>query len=145
MIFIGCDHGGFEIKEKICDYLEENSIKYSDLGTNGTTSVDYPEFAEKVAKSVVSAEDNLGVLVCGTGIGVSIVANKIKGIRAALCHNVHYAQMARKHNNANVLCLGGRELSENEALDVLKAFLNTDFEGGRHQKRIAQISEIEKY
>lgn len=144
MIFIGCDHGGFEIKEKIRDFLEENGAQYRDLGTNGLDSVDYPEFAEKVAKAVVASEGNLGILVCGTGIGVCIAANKIKGTRAALCHNVHYAQMARRHNNANVLCLGGRELSKEEVIDIVKAFLNTDFEGGRHQKRVLQIAELEK-
>lgn len=144
MIAIGCDHGGFEIKEKIRIYLENNHIIFKDFGTNGTASVDYPEFAKKVSASVSSGESKFGILICGTGIGVSIAANKIKGIRAALCHNVHYAQMAKKHNDANILCLGGREITDKEAIDIVNAFLNTKFESGRHEKRISQISELEK-
>ncbi len=144
MIAIGCDHGGFEIKEKIRIYLENNHIIFKDFGTNGTASVDYPEFAKKVSESVSSGESKFGILICGTGIGVSIAANKIKGIRAALCHNVHYAQMAKKHNDANILCLGGREITDKEAIDIVNAFLNTKFESGRHEKRISQISELEK-
>lgn len=144
MIAIGCDHGGFEIKEKIRIYLENNHIIFRDFGTNGTASVDYPEFAKKVSESVSSGESKFGILICGTGIGVSIAANKIKGIRAALCHNVHYAQMAKKHNDANILCLGGREITDKEAIDIVNAFLNTKFESGRHEKRISQISELEK-
>lgn len=143
LIAIGCDHGGFEIKQEICLYFEENGIIYKNFGTNSLESVDYPKFAEIVSKSVTSGESEKGILICGTGIGISIAANKIKGVRAALCHNSHYAQMARKHNNANVLCLGGRELSPQEAIEIVKTFLNTEFEGGRHQNRILQISEME--
>lgn len=144
MIAVGSDHGGFEIKEFIRDYFEKNGIDYKDFGTNGTESVDYPEFAEKVSRAVASDECNKGIIVCGTGIGVSIVANKIRGIRAALCHNVHYAEMSRKHNDANVLCLGGREVTSKEAIEIVKAFLNTKFEGGRHQNRLSQITKLEK-
>ena len=145
MIDIGCDHGGFELKEEIKCYLDENKILYKDFGTNSSESVDYPEFAEKVSNEVVKNSGDIGILICGTGIGISIAANKIKGIRAALCHNTHYAEMARKHNNANVLCLGGRELETNEAVEIVKTFIDTKFEGGRHERRVREIAELEKH
>ncbi len=144
MIAIGSDHAGFKIKESIKDFFQREGIDYKDFGTNSTESVDYPEFARKVSESVVEFESEKGILVCGTGIGVCIAANKIKGIRAALCHNVNYARMARKHNDANVLCLGGRENTEEESIEIVKAFLATDFEGGRHSNRLSQITKLEE-
>lgn len=143
MISIGCDHGGFELKEGIKAYLNRIGTECKDFGTDSTASVDYPKFAEMVSESVLSGNGNKGILICGTGIGISIAANKIKGIRAALCHNNHYAEMARKHNDANILCLGGREINFDEAIEIVKKFIDTDFEGGRHQKRIDQISQLE--
>lgn len=144
MIAIGSDHAGFKIKESIKDFFQREGIDYKDFGTNSTESVDYPEFARKVSESVAEFESEKGILVCGTGIGVCIAANKIKGIRAALCHNVNYARMARKHNDANVLCLGGRENTEEESIEIVKAFLATDFEGGRHSNRLSQITKLEE-
>ena len=143
MVVLGCDHGGYEIKEEIKKHFDENKIEYRDFGTNGPDSVDYPKFAKSVAESVASNKGQVGILICGTGIGISIAANKVKGIRAALCHNSHYAELARKHNNANILCLGGRELDKNEAIDIVNMFLKTEFEGGRHEKRLAQITYLE--
>ena len=142
LIAIGSDHGGFLIKEQIKKYLEQNKISYNDFGTNSEESVDYPVFARKVAQSVARGECELGILCCGTGIGVSIAANKIKGIRAALCNDEFCAEMARKHNNANVMCVGGRIVDTDKVLPIVKKFLNTPFEGGRHQKRLDEISEI---
>ena len=143
MIAIGCDHGGFQIKEDIISYLKEQGIGYKDFGTNGEAPVDYPDFAEKVSKSIISGESEKGILICGTGIGISIAANKFKGIRAALCHNVHYAEMARKHNDANILCLGGRETTKDEAVNIVKTFIKTEFEAGRHVDRLKKITKLE--
>lgn len=144
MIAIGCDHGGFEIKECIKKHLKEKGVDFKDFGTDSLKSVDYPLFAKAVAKDVAGHGSDIGILVCGTGIGVSIAANKFKGIRAALCHNTHYAKMARMHNDANILCLGGREINDKEAIDIVDAFLETNFEGGRHKKRLEEISKIEE-
>ena len=143
MIALGADHGGFEIKESIRNFFDKTGIKYIDFGTYDTKSVDYPEFAKKVAASVNSNESRLGILCCGTGIGISIAANKIHGIRAAVCTNEFCAEMARRHNNANILCLGGRVIDSDTAIKLSEIFLNTPFDGGRHQKRIDQISQIE--
>lgn len=143
IVSIGSDHAGFKAKESVKRYLESENIRYSDEGTNSEESVDYPIFAAKVAGKIAMGECDLGIIICGTGIGVSIVANKIKSIRAARCANSCEASMARKHNNANVLCLGARTTSEDEILETVKTFLNTEFEGGRHQKRVDQISKIE--
>lgn len=143
MIAIGADHGGFELKEAVKNYLDDNNIKYIDFGTYNTESVDYAEFALKVSKAVVNKECEKGILCCGTGIGISIAANKVKGIRAGLCTNEYCAEMTRRHNDANILCMGGRVISKEEAIKITDKFLNTPFDGGRHERRIAQITAIE--
>ena len=144
MIALGADHGGYEIKEAVKKYLEENGIEYKDFGTYSTDSVDYPRYAYPVAKAVSSKECELGILCCGTGIGISIAANKVKGIRAAVCTNEFCAEMTRRHNDANILCMGGRVITEKDAVEFTKIFLTTEFEGGRHQRRIDQIAAIEQ-
>jgi len=142
-IVLGSDHGGFQLKEEIKNYLQSKDYKVIDVGTNSEDSVDYPEYAKAAADKVMNGEATKGIVICGTGIGISISANKVKGIRAALCHNVYTAIMARKHNNANILALGGRVLAKEEAYPIVDAWLTTDFEGDRHQRRIDKISAIE--
>jgi len=142
-VAIGSDHAGFEYKEMIKKYLEEKGFEVLDMGTYSNERTDYPIYAEKVAKAVSNGEADRGILICGTGIGMSITANKIKGIRAALCPNDFMAKMARKHNNANILCLGQRVVGTDHALSIVDTFFSTDFEGGRHQNRLVLISEIE--
>lgn len=140
-IFLGSDHGGFELKEKIKKYLEDNSYCIEDLGCHSEDSVDYPEFGRKVAYSVV--ENNArGIIICGTGIGISMAANKVKGARAGLCHCVEYAKLTRQHNNANILAMGGRFIDHELAKEVTDVFLNTEFEGGRHQRRVDDIDNV---
>ncbi len=142
MIALGCDHGGFELKKEIIKYLEANNIAYKDFGCDDTSAVDYPVYAKKVANAVVSKECDKGILICGTGIGISIAANKVKGIRAALCTDCFSAEATRQHNDANVLCLGGRVVGAGLAVKIVDTFLNTDFSGDeRHIKRIAQIED----
>ena len=142
MIALGCDHGGFELKKEIIKYLEANNIAYKDFGCDDTSAVDYPVYAKKVANAVVSKECDKGILICGTGIGMSIAANKVKGIRAALCTDCFSAEATRQHNDANVLCLGGRVVGAGLAVKIVDTFLNTDFSGDeRHIKRIAQIED----
>ena len=143
MLIIGSDHGGYELKEQICDFLEGKNIKFNDLGTYSTDSVDYPDIAKQVCQDVVKSQGK-GILICGTGIGMSMAANKVKGIRAALCANIYDSKMARKHNNANVLCLGGRVIGKELAFHIVEVFLNTQFESGRHKRRVNKIMEIEK-
>ena len=143
MIAIGCDHAGYKAKQEIIKYFDKNNVQYKDFGTFNEDSCDYPLFAKAVADSVAKKESDKGIIVCGSGIGVSIAANKVNGIRAALCYDPKLAEMARKHNNANVLCLAGRYSSFTTILDIVKIFLKTNFEGGRHQKRIEQIIDIE--
>lgn len=140
-IAIGSDHGGFELKAKIAEYLKSKGIKIKDFGTFKNESCDYPVFAKEVALEVANGSFNKGILICGTGIGVSIVANKVKGIRAALCFDTFCAKMSREHNNANILCLGQRVLSQDLALEIVDIWLKTDFEGGRHQRRVDLIEE----
>ena len=142
-IALACDHGGFHLKEVIKSFLKELSIEYIDYGTYSEESVDYPDFAYRAAKAIVEGEADRGIFICGTGIGISIAANKVKGIRAALCYNVYAAEMSRRHNDANVLCLGGRVLGSELAKRIVKAWLETPFEGGRHKRRIDKISKIE--
>ncbi len=142
-VAIGSDHAGFEYKEMIKKYLEEKGFEVLDMGTYSNERTDYPIYAEKVAKAVSNGEADRGILICGTGIGMSITANKIKGIRAALCPNDFMAKMARKHNDANILCLGQRVVGTDHALSIVDTFFSTDFEGGRHQNRLVLISEIE--
>lgn len=142
---IASDHGGFLLKAEIIRYFEDNNIEYKDFGTYSEASVDYPDFALTVAESVAAGEYNIGIVCCGTGIGVNISANKVPGVRAALCHDTFSARMAREHNDANVLTLGQRVVGSGLALDIVKAFLETGFDsGGRHSRRIAKIGEIEK-
>ena len=138
-VIIGSDHGGFHYKESIIEYLKARNIEYYDVGTYTRESCDYPEIAKSVAKKVVSGEYNRGILVCGTGIGMSIAANKIKGIRAALCGDTYSARVSRAHNNANILCLGERVIGEHLALDIVDIWLKTGFEGGRHKRRVDMI------
>lgn len=144
MIVIGSDHGGLSLKEAVTRYLVGRDIQISDIGTDNGDSVDYPRFGLKVAEMVASGSADLGILVCGTGIGMSIAANKVPGIRAALATDVFMGRMAKEHNNANILVLGGRVLDEKEACDIVAAWLDSTFEGGRHQGRLDQIAEIEK-
>jgi ribose 5-phosphate isomerase B len=125
------------------DFCNKSGFEYHDFGCYSTESVDYPDFARPVAKAVISGKFDYGILICATGIGMSIAANKVKGIRAALCCSVHDAQCARGHNDANVLCLGGGNLELNLALDIIKAFLATTFEGGRHLRRLEKVRAIE--
>ena len=135
-IAIASDHGGVDLKEIIYNFLKNKNFEVVDLGTNDTTSVDYPIFADKLADNILKKESDLGILVCGTGVGISIRANRHKGIRAALLYDDEVAVMAKKHNNANVIVFGGRTMNSNDVLKRIDIFLNTEFEGGRHQKRI---------
>ncbi len=143
-IAIGCDHGGFELKEAVREYLEQEGIGYKDHGAFSTDSVDYVPIAAKAARQVAAGEADYGILICSTGIGISIAANKVKGIRAALCTNEFCAEMTRRHNNANILCMGGKVVDRETAVKLVKIFLHTEFEGGRHQRRISQIAQIEE-
>lgn len=138
-IAIGADHGGFELKEKIVGYLKANNIEFKDFGTFSNDSCDYPVFAKEVALEVSKNNFNRGILVCGSGIGMAIVANKVKGIRAALCWNLSTAKSARTHNDSNILCLGQRQLEDNLALEMVDTWLHTEFEGGRHKTRVDMI------
>ncbi len=143
-IALGCDHGGLELKNAIEAVLKSLDIEVVDMGTMSEESVDYPDFASKVAESVSEGKTDRGIAICGTGIGMSIVANKYHGVRAALCHDSYTARMSRLHNDANILVLGGRVIGTEVAIELLKQWLATQFEGGRHQKRLEKISEIEK-
>lgn len=143
-IAIGCDHGGISLKDSIVNYLEERGVQIEDFGTFGTDSVDYPDFAYKVARSVADGKADKGILMCGTGIGISIAANKVNGIRCALCHNTDTAKLTAMHNDSNVLAMGGRVIDADTAVNIVKTWLDTPFEGGRHINRINKISEIEK-
>lgn len=143
MIAIGSDHGGYKLKEEVKRYLSEKEIKYKDLGTNNEEVADYPDIAKKVSKSVQSGECNQGILICRSGVGMAMVANKFKKIRAANCDNEEIAKYARMHNNANVLTLGADYISESDAVCILRIWLATEFEGGRHEERIKLIEEIE--
>ena len=138
-VAVGSDHGGFEYKAKIIDYLKEHNFDYEDVGTFTKDSCDYPIIAKKVANKVVSGEADKGILICGTGIGMSITANKVKGIRAALCSDTFSARATRAHNNSNILCLGERVIGDCLALDIVDVWLHAEFEGGRHQRRIDEI------
>ena len=144
MIAIGSDHGGFELKQAIKNYLDEKGLAYKDFGTDSTDSCDYPIYGKAVAEAVAKGECERGIVICGTGIGISISANKVKGIRAALCGDCYSAEYTRRHNDANVLALGARVLGEGLALKIVDTFLNTEFEGGRHARRVALIHDIEE-
>ena len=143
MIAIGCDHGGFALKEAVKKHLEVKGIEVKDFGCYSTDSVDYAIHAAKVAHCVADGEAEYGILVCSTGIGISMAANKVKGVRAALCCDTHAAEMTRRHNNANILCMGGLVISEEMGLNIVDTFLSFEFEGGRHQRRVDQIAAIE--
>lgn len=145
MIAIASDHGGFELKEKVMRHLQEAGYEVKDFGTYDRQSCDYPDFAGPAAESVAKGEAEKGIVICTTGIGVSITANKISGIRCALCHDVTTARLTRQHNDANVLSLGAGVIGENVAMDVVDTFLATEFSGGeRHARRVAKIAEYEK-
>jgi ribose 5-phosphate isomerase B len=137
--YIGVDHAGFEIKPFVIEYLQKKGIEVEDLGTYSSESVDYPDFAHKVARAVLENEGTKGILICGSGIGMSLAANKHKGIRAALCHNHYTAKMARLHNDANILCFGARIVGLGVIESILDAWLESKFEGGRHQRRVEKI------
>lgn len=143
-IAIGADHAGFEEKEKLKKLLDELGYKYEDVGTYSTDSVDYPDFSQKVGEKIESGESEKGILVCGSGIGVAIAANKMHGVRAAQAWNEETARLSRQHNNANVLTIGARVIPETEIPKIVKAFLETDFEGGRHAGRVEKIMNLEK-
>ena len=143
MLAIGSDHGGYELKEEIKKYLDEQKISYKDFGTDSAASVDYPDIAYPVAKAVADGECEKGILCCGTGIGISMAANKVKGIRAACCSDCFSAKLTRQHNDANILCMGGRVVGVGKALMMVDLFLRTEFEGGRHQKRIDKLTALE--
>lgn len=138
---IGSDHGGFQLKESIKEYLEELNIEYEDYGTNNEESVDYPEYGKKVANGVMTGEVEKGIVICGTGIGISLAANKVKGIRCALCSDTYSARMSRAHNNANMLALGGRVLGVDLAKEIVRVWLEEEFQGGRHERRVNQIED----
>ena len=138
-VVIGSDHGGFEYKEEIKKFLLEKGYKIMDVGTNSKDSCDYPVFAKEAVQKIINGEADRGILICGTGIGMSITANKFKGIRAALCGDTFSARATRAHNNSNILCLGERVIGLGLALDIVNIWLNTEYEGGRHQKRIDMI------
>ena len=141
-IVIGADHAGYELKGSIRERLEAKGYKVEDVGTHSSESVDYPDYAVKACEKVVAQKAGLGILVCGSGIGVSITANKIKGIRAANCITEEMAELARKHNNANVLTLGARLVDEATAEKIVDTFIRTEFEGGRHEKRVDKIHSL---
>ena len=143
MIAIGSDHGGYRLKEEIKKYLDEKNIEYKDFGCQNKESVDYPDIASAVAEAVKDGKSEQGILICRSGIGMSIVANKFKGVRCALCHNEYTAKYARLHNDSNILAMGADDLTVNEAICILRMWLATSFEDGRHLERIKLIEEIE--
>jgi len=142
MYAIGSDHGGFELKKEIMEHLKSRGIEYKDFGTHTEESCDYPTYGEAVARAVVSGECERGILICGTGIGISIAANKVKGIRAAVCGDCFSAEMTKRHNDANVLCLGARVVGAGLALNIVDAYIDAEFEGGRHTRRVDMLNEI---
>jgi len=142
IISIASDHAGYELKEIIKDYFDMNGITYTDFGTNSTESVDYPLYAKKVCASIQTSESDFGILVCGTGIGMCIAANKHRTIRAACCHDTYSAKMARLHNDANILTLGARVIGSGLAVEIVKKFLSVNFEGGRHIERVNMYDSL---
>lgn len=144
MIAIGCDSAGYSLKKEVIALLKEKNIPFEDYGCMDGESCDYPLVAKEVCSHIVSGSAEQGILICGTGIGISMAANKIKGIRAAVCTNSYMAKYTRLHNDANVLCMGGRVIGSGVAAEIVETFLNTGFEGGRHLRRVNQITEIEK-
>lgn len=142
-IAFACDHGGFELKNTVLEHLENRGVEYIDFGCNSTTSVDYPDYGIPAAKAVAGGECDMGIFICGTGIGMSLCANKVRGIRAACCSDTFSARMTRMHNDANVLCLGARVVGAGLALDMIDLFIDTQYMGGRHDARIAKITALE--
>jgi len=142
-IAIGCDHGGYELKEALKTFIQDKGAEVVDMGTNSTASVDYPVYGQAVAEHVASSDADLGILVCGTGLGMSYVANKVKGIRCACVSDVFSAEMSRLHNNANVLAIGARVVGLGLATKIVETFLGTEFEGGRHNKHVDMITAVE--
>ena len=142
-IGIGSDHGGYDLKEHVVKYLQDEGIEYVDYGTDSLDSVDYPEFGQKVAEAVINKEVDKGIVICGTGIGISISANKVPGIRCALCGDTYSARMSIEHNNANILALGGRVTGRDLAIEIVSVWLKATFQGDRHIRRINKISDIE--
>ncbi len=143
-IAIGSDHAGFWLKEALKEFLKNSEYEVKDFGTDSLESVDYPDFAFAIGRAVSDGQFDFGVLICGTGVGMSIAANKVKGIRAALCNDLYTARMSREHNDANILCMGGRVLGEDIAKEILKTFLTTGYSNGRHNRRVKKISNYEK-
>ncbi len=143
-IGLGSDHGGYELKEYIKEFLEKEKIEYIDYGTDSLESVDYPDFGLEVSRGVINKECDKGIVICGTGIGISISCNKIPGIRCALCSDTYSARMSVEHNDANVLALGGRVLGKDLAVEIVSTWIKSEFQGGRHERRINKISDIER-
>ena len=143
-IAIAADHGGFELKDSMVEYIKSLGNEVVDLGTNSADSVDYPDYAKKVCEEIQKGNSDLGILICGTGIGMSLAANKFEGIRAACVSDVYSAEMSRNHNNANVLCFGARVIGDEVAKLIIKTFLENEFEAGRHQRRVDKIMAFEK-
>ena len=143
-IAIGCDHGGYALKQEVLHHLEAQGIEYQDCGTYSEESCDYPIFGEKAARAVANGEADYGILICSTGIGISITANKILGIRCALCSDCYSAELTRRHNDANVLALGALVTGKGLALKIVDTFLHTGFEGGRHARRVGEIADLER-
>ena len=142
-VAVGSDHGGFALKKAVEDYLEKKGVRFVDYGCDGEASCDYPVFAKKVADAVASGECDTGLLFCGTGIGMSMAANKVRGIRAACCSDYFSAKYTRLHNDANILCLGARVVGAGLACELVDVFLSTPFEGGRHSRRVSMITDLE--
>ena len=142
-IAIGSDHAGFRLKEIVKNFLKTRNIEVEDFGTYTEESVDYPDYAFKVGEAVARKDFDFGILICGSGIGMSIVANKVKGVRAALCNDLYTAHVSREHNNANILCMGGRVIGEEVAKEIVSVWLNAKFEGGRHERRVNKITDYE--
>lgn len=143
MLAIGSDHGGYELKQAVMKHLAERGMEYRDYGTYSSESCDYPDFGEAVGRAVASGECERGIVICGTGIGISIAANKVRGVRCALCGDCYSAEMTRRHNDANILAMGARVLGEGLALKIVDTFLDTGFDGGRHTRRIEKLAAIE--
>ena len=143
-IVIGCDHAAYDLKLKVITHLNAQGIETEDVGTHSTESCDYPNYADALCKKITSGEYERGILICGTGIGMSIAANKHKGIRAACCSDTFSARLTREHNDANVLCFGARVVGEGLAYDLVDLFVSTDYEGGKHARRVAMLDELDK-
>ena len=142
MIAIGCDHAGVELKDEVINFLREKNIEVTDCGIKSGEKCDYPDMAEKVCGMITSGEAEKGILICGTGIGISIAANKVKGVRCGLCTSVEMATLTKQHNNANILALGGRTTAPELAMEIVDAWLDTEFEGGRHQRRVDMLDNM---